>query len=456
MFVVTLNAQESLVNFRHLDHLSERILFGGDTVQIVHVYANFPDYNWVDAKESGPEGIACVDDASRAAVLYLRHSELAQCSSCLEKARMLLKFILKMQDENGQFYNFILSDHTINRTGKTSFLSFGWWAGRGVWAFATGLRLFSQEDPGFATRLDKALLRSLPWIDTLLTSYGNVRTQGQYRIPQWLLHSSAADATSELLMGLTEYYATSPDPQTRVRIEKLAHGLMLMQDGDSLSYPFGVHRSWETMWHMWGNGQMQILAHAGKVIGDETMIASAERAARGFGARLLVDGFKKEMDIADSSKTSEYEQIAYAVRPLALGYVRLYEATRNTEYLKLAGLAASWFFGNNRLGQRMYDPRTGRCFDGISDSATINRNSGAESTIEALLTLSEVERFEEARRFLWHRKVRRGNAGRYRFAAFSFKGREEIVLAIHQDTGGLHIFEGNGAAEFLRATENNE
>lgn len=43
-------AQESLVNFNHLAHLTERIFLNGDSVSIVHVYADFPDYQWVDAK----------------------------------------------------------------------------------------------------------------------------------------------------------------------------------------------------------------------------------------------------------------------------------------------------------------------------------------------------------------------------------------------------------------------
>jgi hypothetical protein len=48
----------------------------------------------------------------------------------------------------------------------------------------------------------------------------------------------------------------------------------------------------------------------------------------------------------------------------------------------------------------MYDPQTGRCFDGINDKENINKNSGAESTIEALLTLIEVENNPITRKIL--------------------------------------------------------
>ena len=39
----------------------------------------------------------------------------------------------------------------------------------------------------------------------------------------------------------------------------------------------------------------------------------------------------------------------------------------------------------------MYNLKTGVCFDGIISKAEINKNSGAESTIEALLSLLEIE-----------------------------------------------------------------
>jgi len=38
----------------------------------------------------------------------------------------------------------------------------------------------------------------------------------------------------------------------------------------------------------------------------------------------------------------------------------------------------------------MYDPKTGRGYDGIDNKKKINKNSGAESTIEALMTLMEI------------------------------------------------------------------
>lgn len=441
-------AQSSLVNFAHLHHLTERIAFAGDSVEIVHVYANYPTYTWVEAKESGPEGIACVDDAARAAVLYLRHYETTHSAESITRARLLLKFVMHMQADDGQFYNFIFADRTINTTGQTSFKSFGWWAARGVWCMALGARVLKPVDSAFAAELARRVERTFPHIDSLLTRYDSVRVVGGFRVPQWLLYESAADATSELLLGLNEYFASTHDPRVRRYIELLAEGLMIMQDGTAAIYPYGLHRSWQTMWHAWGNCQTQALAHAGDMLDDSAMIASAEREAIGWYSRLLIEGMLKEVDVSNPASRTRFEQIAYGVRPMAVGLIRLYGATRKREYRIMAALAASWLFGNNALRRQMYDPDIGRCFDGLTDSATVNMNSGAESTIEALLTLVELERFPDTRGYLFFKNVHQARTSQFFYGVFEGPAKQEITLALDVQHAQVMVLEGKHSKAF--------
>jgi hypothetical protein len=443
--------QSGLVNFNHLRHLTERIEFLGDSVDIVHVYANYPDYGWVGAAESGLEGVACVDDAGRAAVVYLRHYELTGSEESRNRAVALLKFILKMETPDGKFYNFVLQDHSINTGGKTSFKSFGWWAARGVWSMGLGCRILAPKDSSFAAMLRLGVERTFPNIDSLLAAYGKEKEVRHLRIPGWLFYESGADATSELLLGLNNYFAATKDKRVKGYIEKLARALMTMQEGDLKTFPYGLHRSWETMWHMWGNGQTQALALSGRILKDSTMVESARREAEGWYSRLLIEGFMKELDVADSTKRTGFEQIAYAVRPVAVGLIRLYEATNDPRYLTMSGLAASWLLGNNVLGQPMYDSANGRCFDGIRDSTTLNRNSGAESTIEALATLVEVEQLPLARRYLYYKKVFSRRGSDYIYGLFRNPAGEELTLAIDLKKPELLILEGAKSAEFQEA-----
>ena len=446
------------INFAHLDHLTERVVLGADTVSIVHIYANYPDYRWVAAAESGPEGIACVDDAARAAVLSLRSFELRGDTASLERARGLLAFVMHMQAPDGEFYNFILADHTVNLTGKTSFKSFGWWAARGLWAMAMGARIFRDRDPLLARRLMGGVSLMVPLVSASLKEYGSSKTVSGYRIPRWLLYGSGADVTSELLLGLLEFQRARGDDSLSPVMMKLARGLLVMQDGDGKTPPYGLHRSWETVWHMWGNAQTQALSTAGLMLHDTAMIASAIREARGWYGRLLMDGFLKEYDVAGpappsvagSAAWSEYEQIAYGVRPMAVGLLRLYDATKDRDYLLMSGLAASWLTGNNPAGQSMYDPATGRCYDGIRDSLTLNMNSGAESTIEALYTLLEVRHYPDAAALLTCRKVSAGTAARFSYAVFRGGREAEVTLVRERATGRLSVYEGKKSRAFCR------
>ncbi len=432
--------RSTLVNFSHLDHLSEAVTVEGKAVTIAHIYSRYPDYAWVDAKESGPEGIACVDDAARAAVLCLRDFELHGRPDGLKRAKGFLDFVLAMQADDGDFYNFVFEDRSINRDGRTSFKSFGWWAARGVWALASGARVFREHDPAFAATLRSAVERSLPRVRALVERHGEEEVEAGFRTPRWLLYESGADASSELLLGLIEYYRVAPSDDVAATMRKLADGLMIMQDGRGDVFPFGLHRSWQTLWHSWGNGQTQALAEIGWILNDSTMIASAKREADGWYFRLLCEGFAKEMDVRDPASRQEYEQIAYGVRPMAVGLIRLYEATGKAEYLRMAGLAAAWLMGNNPAGEPMYDPGSGRGYDGISAEQGLNRNSGAESTIEALLTLTEVEKYPEARKYLGYRRVSTTSVEGSPQAVFVGPGGNRVTLK--RDTTGVVFTEG--------------
>jgi hypothetical protein len=64
------------------------------------------------------EGIACVDDASRAAIFYFMRYRQTGSMPYYHKGKMLLKFILNMQAGNGYYYNFIWPDGSINKEGR--------------------------------------------------------------------------------------------------------------------------------------------------------------------------------------------------------------------------------------------------------------------------------------------------------------------------------------------------
>jgi hypothetical protein len=71
--------------------------------------------------------------------------------------------------------------------------------------------------------------------------------------------------------------------------------------------------------------------------------------------------------------------------------IKAWSMTRNEKYRAIANDLGAWLSGRNDAGTPMVDPDTGIVFDGIVGAAQINRNSGAESTIEALLALQALK-----------------------------------------------------------------
>lgn len=399
---------ESLVNFDHLLHLTEEIEFQGETVHIVHIYSEYPDYGWVDAADSGPEGITCVDDVGRAVAVYLRHFELTGDSVSLERARPLLKFVLNMQAEDGQFYNFIFRDHSINKDGVTSYKSFGWWAARGVWALGAGYRAFQDVDPDFASQLEEALLKSFEQIDKVLEKYSTFVRVNNRKAPAWLIYqfdTYSPSIVSELLFGLCAYYDATGDERVRRYLELFGEALLNMQGDNPREFPYAVFYSNPEMWHAWGNGQAQALATAGMLLGNDDFIRAAENEVRSLYPRLALHRMIREYRLDDPDSKKEYQQISYNLRPMIAASLRIAEATGDESYNVLAGLLGSWFTGNNVLGVPMYDKETGRGFDGINDAETLNRNAGAESTLEALYSLIELEAVDSINKYLYSTKI---------------------------------------------------
>src|SRR5206468_4750133 len=154
-------------------------------------------------------------------------------------------------------------------------------------------------------------------------------------------------------------------------------------------------------WHAWGSTQTFALARAGKQLNRPEWVESARREANTFYARLLAGEMVSEWGVLPSS----YPQIAYGIDSMTQGLLAVYGATGDDKYAHLAGLTAGWFYGNNSAGFAMYDPATGRGYDGLMGPSEfrVNRNSGAESTIEALMTLQAVGADPVARRYLTYR-----------------------------------------------------
>jgi hypothetical protein len=383
-----------LVNLDHVLYLTEPVRIDGREMALVHIYSEYPDYAWVDAAS---EGLSAVDDVARAAVLYLWEYERTGDAALLDWARRCLEFVRYMQAEDGEFYNFVFTrEGEINERGPTSYKSLGWWAMRGLWALGEGVRVFDDIDPAYADELAAAYLLTEAALAATLGNYGQYTTLHGFTIPAWIPAAEPAVA-SVALLGLSAYHQARPNETTATVLAQIADGIAQYRLGDHSTYPFGMHPTRSNapgFWHNWGAQMPHALVVAGMTLDRSDWIESAAATANSFLLRHLA--FEPFRDIG--VVPDRLEQIAYGTNMLVLAYAALYEATGEARYAQYAALAASWYFGNNMAETQMYFPETGRVYDGINGPVAwrVNRNAGAESTIEGLMSMHALMRLPEA------------------------------------------------------------
>ncbi len=395
-----------LINLSHLDYLRDEItLSDGSVIPIWWVYCEptaggdrTSEYHYVEAAS---EGVSCVDDVARAALAYLADYERTGDPHDLDMARDAFRFIEYMRTPEGHFYNFILESGARNLKGATSEKGVNWWTARAMWALARGIRVFSraERDLEYVEHLESLIEPSLEALHAFLTD-GDPALFGQYKtlhgatIPVWFV-GDGADASGVVVMALCELYEARPDPKVAALIRMFADGIAEFQMGAPDEFPFGAHLPWGgsiSHWHGWGYHQTRALAMAGRVLGEQKWVQSAERAANSFVTHMLASiGLLAHMGPAPLT----YVQLSYGCQSVTTGLVELYRATGRDIYAILAGVSGSWLLGNNVTGHPMYDPATGRGWDGIDPPGPergigVSFNSGAESTIEAVTTLIEL------------------------------------------------------------------
>lgn len=401
-FFLTQCSPVPLVNPMHLNHLYEEISTGNATLGAIWIYCEAPDYRLVDDED---EGFTCVDDVARALVFYCRHFNEHPSPDILEKIQTLSEFLLYMQAESGYFYNFMLPDRQINTTHINSVEGPHWWSWRALWALSELNLLKAGELNELQIRSRKAIELLIDNMKTLCPDPAETVSFDGVAVPGCLA-SLGADQAGVMMMGLTNYYRLNPSEPVKQQLLSWGNLLLKTQYGDPGNPPYYAFLSWQNYWHAWGNSQAYALLYAGRILAHQPFIQAGLNEVLYFYPYCLEQGFIHEFKVVKSgtatalSDVKPFSQIAYNIRPMVFASLEAFAVTGDTKYARTAGQLASWFFGNNPAMEHMYDPVSGRAFDGISSTTEVNRNSGAESTIEALLTLQAIESVPAAKKAL--------------------------------------------------------
>jgi hypothetical protein len=330
---------------QQLARLTAPVPAAGPHARAIAVYADDAD-QVACAADRGYEGVACVDDAARAAVLFCDVWATTRLPYAAARARSLADFLIYMQDDDGRFVNFISDwDGTRNLAGPTSFAGGGFWQARGTRALAKLWMVLGDE------RAHERLLRALPQIRKAADVPADVRA----------IHAHMA----------SELVRVGAMPQLRADLERWADELASCRSGAVL-----LDNPDQEVPHLWAHVQEGVLAEAGALLDRPDLLARARESALAYLAPLVESGF-------DAPSMQPYG-VASAIYSLD----KLETVTGDALFADLATKARAWFDGRNPARLPVYDRRAGRVHDGIDDGV-LNRCSGAESNIvgaQALLT----------------------------------------------------------------------
>ncbi|ABK05266.1 hypothetical protein Arth_3891 [Arthrobacter sp. FB24] len=343
------------------------------------------------------QGAYNADDIARTAVVYLRHWQQTGDPASKERAFQALRSLTFLQTTDGpNAGNVVLwqqSDGSLTPSAKPVELpdpsdsAESYWLARTVWALGEGFTAFQDDDPEFAGFLQDRLHLALGSLNKQsLAKYGTYDTADGVQVPAWLI-AGGADASAEAVLGLSSYVSSVPgDELAATALDRLSEGVAAMSSGSASQWPFGAIMPWnksQTLWHAWGGMAPAAVATASEVLDQPALLEAAVKDTAQFTPQLLAAGGP---DNAWSPTPGE-AQIAYGVDSRVQSLVATARAADAPGLLDLAAVTAGWFFGANPSGAPAYNPATGTAIDGIEPDGRVNPNSGAESTIHALLTM---------------------------------------------------------------------
>ncbi|QNK79344.1 hypothetical protein [Nakamurella sp. PAMC28650] len=346
------------------------------------------------------------DDIARAAIVYLRQwkatGDISSKTEAYEQLRGLAYLQTLTGPHTGESVLWMQPDGTLNPSPtpadspNPSDSGASYWLARSLWAFGEGSAAFRDADPPFAAFLQSRMDLAVSALQRdVLSDYGKYQIIHGIRVPAWLI-VDGADASSEAMLGLSSYVEaigtrTVGGSAARIALGQLAAGVAQMSAGTTTTWPYRAVLPWalsRSDWHAWGAQMPAGLAAASAALQDKSLLGPAVGDAAGFTPHLLT---ATGPDNGWLPIPVDGTQIAYGVDARVQSLLAVATASGSRGIRALAGIAASWFFGQNTANTPVYDPSTGVTNDGVSASGTVNRGSGAESTIHGLLTMQVLD-----------------------------------------------------------------
>ncbi|NEU07731.1 glycosyltransferase [Flavihumibacter sp. R14] len=299
----------------------------------------------------------CLDDNARALIMALMSYQQNKSRVALELLPVYLSYIQYMQDETGNFRNFLSFDRRyLDEVGSED--SFG----RTVWAL--GFSINCAPNNSYREFAEELFFKSVPHFKSLKHLRGIANTI--IGVANYLrVHPFNEDLTmqlSNLTKTLTIAYNENHSPNWRWFEEKMTY--------DNAILPLA-------------------LLHSNEIIPDDEVRDIALKSIEFLEAQTMSHGYLSPVGsegwFFKNGSMAVFDQQAIEVMGMVLMYFEAYQRTRKFDFISKMYLSYKWFLGENTLRIPLYDHETQGCCDGLQAHG-INRNQGAESTLAYLIS----------------------------------------------------------------------
>lgn len=340
------------INLRHFEKLTT------DFGMIQYSKMNQPDIS------SG----FTLDDNVKAMIAMCMNYTMTGDAKSLGYIQKYLNFIRHCQQPGGNFLNYVVSDKSFSDQNYSENLEDA--NGRAIWAL--GYLISMKEtlpNTLFAEAID-IMQKTIPRVEAM--------------------YSTRAMAFA--IKGLYYYHTTVESEETVALIKTLTKRLSEM-------YKHVSDDGWDWFeeYLTYANSIMpEAMLYAWLITGDvaykDIAIASLNfllnKIFKVNGIRVISNrGWLKR-----GQKPGEYGEQPIDVAYTIITLCKFYDSLMEEEYYLKIKTAFSWFLGNNRLNQIIYNPGTGGCFDGLEKNY-VNMNQGAESTVSYLIARLAIEKY---------------------------------------------------------------
>ncbi len=311
-----------------------------------------------------------LDDNARALIALCMHYRQTRDPGALGLISTYLNFIDYCQQPNGRFLNYV--DQNREFHVQNNYINLEDSNGRAIWAL--GVVLFHEE--------------LLPL--SLIKKAGTIFNCSLSEIEQ--IESPRAIAFA--IKGLYFYHRYSRNKLIQDKIEELANKLLEKYNAVS-----ATNWQWFEEYLTYANSTLpEAMLYAYLATRKPSYKMIAHITFEFLLSHLFKDGTIKVVSNRGWHRKGSVPY-QYGEQPIDVSYTiqaldLFYRVFKDKAYRDKMRVAFSWFLGNNHLGQIIYNPLTGGCYDGLEEHS-VNLNQGAESTLCYLIARLIVERIQQ-------------------------------------------------------------